>query len=180
MTTEEREALRDFIVMVVRTEVKAASVLIRGLPGADGLPGVRGEPGPSGPPGERGEKGEPGGKGEPGEPGEPGLRGPDGRDGRDGKDGVASLDEIKAIASKAVDDRLEAEVQKRVAEVVGALPTMQYRDVFKQGQTYRAGECVTWAGSLWHANQETSDKPGNGSKAWTLAVKCGRDGKDAR
>lgn len=118
-------------------------------------------------------------EGKQGEPGRDGVA-VKGDPGRDGRDGVASVDEIRAIATKAVDDRLEAEVQKRVVEAVSGLPTLQYRGVFKLGETYRAGDCATWGGSLWHANEATTEKPGEGSKAWTLAVKRGRDGKDAQ
>ncbi|MNL68407.1 hypothetical protein D3C87_1931240 [compost metagenome] len=42
---------------------------------------------------------------------------------------------------------------------------------------------VTFGGSLWHFNGAEdggeASKPGDGSKAWTLAAKRGRDGKDA-
>lgn len=58
------------------------------------------------------------------------------------------------------------------------LATMIYRGVFKEGETYVQGDCVTWAGSLFHCNAETTHKPGEGASAWTLAAKRGRDGKD--
>ena len=48
------------------------------------------------------------------------------------------------------------------------------------GKTYERGDGVTWAGSEWHCNEPTTTKPGDGSKAWTLKVKRGRDGKDGR
>jgi hypothetical protein len=68
-----------------------------------------------------------------------------------------------------------------------ALPTMIYRGAYVEGKEYERGDTVTWAGSLWHCNGgdkagewagTTKDKPGEGSKAWTLAAKRGRDGKD--
>ncbi|WP_250481805.1 hypothetical protein [Caballeronia sp. NCTM5] len=61
-----------------------------------------------------------------------------------------------------------------------ALPVMIYRGVFVAGETYKAGDVVTWAGSLWHCNATTDTKPDAGGDAWTLAAKRGRDGKDAR
>jgi hypothetical protein len=136
------------------------------------VPTVRdGEPGPAGATGAPGEPGRDGERGEPGERGEAG---------RDGRDGVASLDEIKALATAAVDERLEAVVEKRVAEAIAALPTMQYKGSFAEGQVYRAGDVVTWAGAMWHADTATSKKPGQGADdGWTLAVKRGRDGRDA-
>jgi hypothetical protein len=54
---------------------------------------------------------------------------------------------------------------------------MIYRGVFKPGDSYELGDTVTWAGSLWHCNGATVEKPGDG-ETWTLAVKKGRDGKD--
>ncbi len=66
-----------------------------------------------------------------------------------------------------------AEVRKTLS-----LPVMIYRGVFAPGD-YLPGDTVTWAGSLWHCDEATSDKPGEiGSKGWRLAVKRGRDGKD--
>jgi integrin beta 3 len=56
---------------------------------------------------------------------------------------------------------------------------MLYRDVFKDGNTYEHGDCCTFGGHVWHANQDTTEKPGT-SKAWTMMVRRGRDGKDGR
>ncbi len=56
----------------------------------------------------------------------------------------------------------------------------RYRGVWREQQVYRLGDLVTARGSMWHANlPETTARPGDGSSAWTLAVKAGRDGKDA-
>lgn len=178
MTTEEREALRDFIVTVVRAEVKAAATVIKGLPGADGSPGEKGERGEPGPAGEPGAQGPPGIPGPAGERGEKGERG-EGRDGRDGKDGIASLDEIKAIASKAVDDRIEGVVEKQVGDTLSRLRVPVYRDVYRAGEQYRPGEFVTWGGQVYACVEPTSAKPGD-SKDWSMAVKRGRDGRDAK
>lgn len=60
-----------------------------------------------------------------------------------------------------------------------SIPAMIYRGVFKSGEAYQAGDTVTWGGSMWHCDQDSTDKPGeNGSKGWTLATKRGRDGRD--
>ncbi|SAL03104.1 hypothetical protein AWB78_06508 [Caballeronia calidae] len=59
-----------------------------------------------------------------------------------------------------------------------AVPVMIYRGVYRGGETYRRGDVVTWAGSLWHCNATTDTKPDAGGDAWTLAAKRGRDGKD--
>jgi hypothetical protein len=65
-------------------------------------------------------------------------------------------------------------VQKTIS-----LDAMIYRGVYADGSAYVAGDTVTWAGSLWHCNEATSEKPGNG-KSWTLSVKQGRNGRDAK
>ncbi|WP_279047242.1 phage gp6-like head-tail connector protein [Cedecea davisae] len=59
------------------------------------------------------------------------------------------------------------------------IPALIYRGVFKSGNVYQPGDTVTWGGSMWHCDEESTDKPGeNGSKGWTLATKRGRDGRD--
>lgn len=57
-------------------------------------------------------------------------------------------------------------------------PGLQYLGVYVEGKQYECGDLVTWAGSAWHCNEVTATKPGEASKAWTLMVKRGRDGKD--
>lgn len=131
---------------------------------------------PASEPGPRGEKGEPGPPGDPGPRGPQGEKGMDGRDGRDGKDGIASRDELNAAVTEEVEKAVAANVEKRVAEAFDALPKIEYRDVWKEGEEYTKGNLATWGGSLWHCNESGStDKPGT-SDAWTLAVKRGRDG----
>lgn len=58
------------------------------------------------------------------------------------------------------------------------LPAMIYRGVLRDGESYEQGDTVTWGGSLWHCNEPTAEKPLEGGKAWTLAAKRGRDGKE--
>lgn len=54
------------------------------------------------------------------------------------------------------------------------------RGVFRDGSEYRAGDGVTWGGSFWIAQRDTRAKPDAGNGDWRLAVKKGRDGKDAK
>ncbi len=56
---------------------------------------------------------------------------------------------------------------------------VRYHGVWQAAQEYTRGALVTYDGSMWHANDTTREQPGK-SKAWTLAVKAGRDGKEAR
>lgn len=64
----------------------------------------------------------------------------------------------------------------QVREFPFCVPSVIYRGVWREGQ-FQRGDMVTWGGSLWHCDKETGEKPGSGD--WTLAVKKGRDGKDA-
>ena len=75
-------------------------------------------------------------------------------------------------------------LESRIAELETAqaksVQPMIYRGVFVDGETYDAGNTATFGGSLWHCNTSTKERPGDGSKMWTLCVKRGRDGKDLR
>lgn len=153
-----------------------------GEPGATGEKGEKGDPGEAGPRGEKGDPGERGERGEKGDPGTEGPRGPkgergvDGRDGKDGRDGVATKDELNALVKAAVDECVPQFVEQRITEFLKDWPKPEYRDVWKDGETYERGNFVTWGGSLFHCNESgTKSKPGTDG-SWTLAVKRGRDG----
>jgi len=111
----------------------------------------------------------------------PGPMGRDGQAGRDGKDGVDGLGWDDLNVSQ-VDERTFTVKCLRGLQVkeLGTLtfPVQIYRGVYVEGKTYDKGDGVTWGGSEWHCNETTATKPGDGSKAWTLKVKRGRDGKD--
>jgi hypothetical protein len=84
------------------------------------------------------------------QPSQPGPQGDPGPAGQDGKDGAPGT------------------------------PGLVFMGVYQDGKAYDIGHVTTWAGSTWHCNEATTQKPGDGSKAWTLMVKRGRDGKDGR
>lgn len=58
------------------------------------------------------------------------------------------------------------------------VPAVIDRGVFKEGQAYMLGDAVTFGGSLWIAQKDTTDKPDGPDTGWRLAVKKGRDGRD--
>jgi hypothetical protein len=162
------------------------------------------------PPAERGEKGEAGNDGLPGEKGVDGLPGADGRDGIgladalkdadgnlvlvmadgrtknlgriDGRDGEPGKDGItpEFIDAEFVGRTLRlsfnAGGETKAVEFKLAVP--EYLGAFKDGQDYEPGDFVSWGGALWHCDKATTAKPGTDD--WTLAVKKGRDGKDAK
>jgi hypothetical protein len=117
-------------------------------------------------------------------PGPMGRDGQPGRDGKDGKDGVDGLGYDDLGIEQQPDIRSVKFLAKRGLQVreLGTLtiPVEMYRGVYVDGKTYDRGDGVTWGGSEWHCNETTATKPGDGSKAWTLKVKRGRDGKDGR
>jgi hypothetical protein len=115
-------------------------------------------------------------------PGPPGQDGKDGAHGENGKDGVDGLgfDDLDVVYDG--DRTIEVKMQRgdRVKSWPIVLPFQKQQGVFADGKTYVQGDVVTWGGSQWHCNEETSSKPGEGSKAWTLVVKRGRDGRDGK
>ncbi len=90
-------------------------------------------------------------------------------DGEPGKDGESGKD----IDLDAVRLTIQEEVQKQVMAPLAEA----YKGVWKAG-AYKRGSVVTWAGSMFIANADTEAKPEE-SGDWRLAVKRGRDGKDA-
>jgi hypothetical protein len=65
-----------------------------------------------------------------------------------------------------------------VKEFPFSVPIVLDRGVFKEGQAYKAGDGVTWGRHYWIAKKDTSDTP-EARSDWRLAVKSGRDGRDA-
>ena len=107
-------------------------------------------------------------------PGPPGPAGKDGVDGLGFDDlGVTQADD-RAVTVTAT----RGDLVKEIGTVRLALDI--YRGVWLEGKAYEPGDGVTWAGSEWHCSAATTTKPGDGSKAWTLKVKRGRDGKDGK
>lgn len=148
--------------------------------GKDGQHGESGEAGRNGADGRDGAQGPAGAQGPQGAPGEIGPIGPAGLNGKDGADGLGWDD----LVVEQIDERTAVVKCQRGLQVkeVGRMtfPVEIYRGVYLDGKTYERGDGVTWAGSEWHCNEATSTRPGDGSKAWTLKVKRGRDGKDGK
>lgn len=64
-----------------------------------------------------------------------------------------------------------------IKEALIKIPSIIDKGVFVSGQKYDKGDGVTFGGSFFICQYDTTDKPET-SKAWRLAVKRGRDGKD--
>lgn len=187
LTTRVFAGVERMIAAACKATLARVEKLIEGIPS-----GPKGE---KGDPGDRGSDGMPGRdgltiQGPIGERGERGIDGRDGRDGKDGKDGKDS-DVTRAELEKLVHDGVNKavglilrsiEVEGRTLKIGGVVlqnwPVPIYRGVFRQGDPYEHGDMVSFGGSVWHCNAVTDEKPGDGSKSWTLAAKRGRDGKD--
>jgi hypothetical protein len=104
----------------------------------------------------------------------------DGKDGDPGNDGLG-FDDMDVVV---LDDDRTIELSFRRGDEEKAFtlkwPTMIYRGVWSEGQTYQPGDVVTWGGSAHVAEEETTAKPETKGGSWRLAVKRGRDGKDAK
>lgn len=113
----------------------------------------------------------------------------DGKDGKDGADGYDAF-QLEETEFELMPDERTLKV-KFVRHLPGdteysrmeythdvKLAHMLYRGIWAP-QEYQRGDCVTWGGSLWHANKDTAAKPDT-DDSWQLAVKRGRDGKDGR
>jgi integrin beta 3 len=105
------------------------------------------------------------------------AKGIDGKDGADGKDGLG-FDDLSVDYDG--ERRLVVKFTRgdNVREFPAVLPIVIDRGVFKDGESYERGDGVTWAGSFWIAREATFSKPGDDT-TWRLAIKRGRDGKDA-
>jgi hypothetical protein len=200
------EALATMLAPVIAEEVaKATEPLLSRIAELEARKPEAGPPGDKGEPGERGEKGEAGADGSNGRDGA-GLVdgfinrdghliatlsdgttkdfgeivGKDGRDGEPGKDGFG-FDDMDACV---LDDDRTIELSFRRGDEEKAFtfkwPVPVDRGVYKAGETYQPGDCVTWGGSLWIAQKETGEKPDSPESGFRLAVKRGRDGKDAK
>jgi hypothetical protein len=101
----------------------------------------------------------------------------DGINGKDGRDGLG-FDDLDVVYDGERTLTVRFMQGERMREFPCLLPIVLDRGVYKDGRDYERGDAVTWAGSLWIAQEPTGEKP-DGGGGWRLAVKRGRDGKDA-
>jgi hypothetical protein len=104
--------------------------------------------------------------------GEPGK---DGNPGRDGTDGLG-FDDLEFTVS---DDGAFLTFVRGEAKKTFRLPIVIDRGVWRERGAFRAGDAVTWAGNYYIAQRDTTSRPDGPNSDWRLAVKKGRDGKDA-
>jgi integrin beta 3 len=107
-----------------------------------------------------------------------GVNGRDGIDGKDGRDGTLENLKIERVSERVFKFCFKDGTPIEGGEI--RLGHVLDRGVYKAGETYEQGDAVTWGGSLWIAQFETSAQPGGGASertGWRLAVKKGTDGR---
>ena len=203
----DAEALAAMLAPIIADEVgKAVEPLHAEIAELKARKPEPGPPGEKGEPGAPGEKGEPGADGQDGKDG---LNGKDAagiadvlkdngelvvvlqdgtvrrtgiRDGEKGKDGRDGFN-LEDFDVEVVDERtfaLKFQRDDAVHKYEITIPAMIDAGVYKEGLEYVRGDAVTWGGSLWVAQKATGAKPDTPDSGWRLAVKRGRDGKDAK
>lgn len=105
------------------------------------------------------------------------MNGKDGSSGADGRDGFSLEDFQMGLSEDGRTLSLKFARGETVVERSIKLATLIYREVWREGP-YERGDVVTWNGSAWHCQRETTEKPAYGCKDWKLMVKEGRAGKD--
>jgi hypothetical protein len=83
---------------------------------------------------------------------------------------------VEAAEAKTM-EQLDPELRAKI-ELLDAIP--RYVGTYQQGTTYPRGSMCTYAGAIWHCNEVTNKKPGDGEgNGWALAVKSARNAKSA-
>lgn len=104
------------------------------------------------------------------------------KDGKDGKDGVDGLgfDDLKPSFDGRRTFTMRWTRGEQVREFSFKVPALIESGVWLHGKDYEQGDGVTCGGNYWIALTDTNARPGDGNNDWRLAVRKGRDGKDAR
>jgi hypothetical protein len=93
-------------------------------------------------------------------------------------------EQLAAIIASAVDDAMASRDARIAALEALTKDVMSYKRVWENGGVYKKGDAVTHDGSLWCCVADaTRVRPGLASiesRAWVLAVKHGRHGRDAK
>lgn len=85
---------------------------------------------------------------------------------------------VKAIVAEV--SEVIKEQNKRIDALESRMAQFGYKGVWQPGLVYRESNFVTDDGSIWACiKEQTTQRPGSGPD-WRLAVKRGKDGRDAR
>jgi hypothetical protein len=109
------------------------------------------------------------------------VPGPPGKDGTNGADGFSLEDFAVDFDGDRTITLAFARPGREAQRFPLTLPFQKYQGPYQTGRTYVAGDTVSLRGCEWHCNAPmTTARPGESGADWTLAVKCGRDGRDLR
>lgn len=124
-----------------------------------------------------------------GRDGRDGIQGPRGDDGKDGKDGLNGKDGkdglgIEDAAMEMSEDGRDVIFRLSNGDVhkewTFSFPFVMDRGVYRDERGYRKGDGVTYRGCYWIAEEDDPTVPGHRDSGWRMAVKKGRDGKNAK
>jgi hypothetical protein len=90
---------------------------------------------------------------------------------------IGAIGQLIHDETKALRERIEA-LERKIDALEMKQGQFRYCGTWSADAIYFEGNFVTEGGSLWHANRQTTQRPGDGSDL-QLCVKRGKDGKDA-
>jgi hypothetical protein len=90
---------------------------------------------------------------------------------------VAVMGRVVAEINRETDAKIAA-FEAKISGLQAAMQEFAYKGAWTERQ-YRTGNFVSMGGQVYHANADTTSRPGSDS-SWTLAVKSGRDGRDGK
>jgi hypothetical protein len=95
---------------------------------------------------------------------------------KDGRDALSlkDLDLVSEDGGRTIRLILDDGERREERTIVTSVPV--YREIWKSGVSYAAGDMVTWGGSIWVALKATVTQPNGYSPDWKLAVKRGKNG----
>lgn len=100
------------------------------------------------------------------------------KDGADGRDGT-----LEGLTFSFDGKRTVTACYKDGTPIEGGtwtFPVTIYQGVYQHGKAYQQGDSITHDGHTWIATTDTTEMPGEGSKAWQLSVRRGKQGKEGK
>lgn len=101
------------------------------------------------------------------------------KDGKDGVDGLGFDDFTPSFDGRRT-FTMAWKRGEQVKEFSFKIPSLIECGVWLHDKQYEQGDGVTCGGNYWIALVDTKARPGENNSDWRLAVRKGRDGKDAR
>lgn len=87
-----------------------------------------------------------------------------------------AADVLRRLTFAAAEELIELRARVAALEEASAC-NLSYEGIHESGKAYRRNVAVTYGGSLFISERETSARPGTPDSGWRLAVKKGRDAR---